>query len=50
VEMMKKIRGEGMERSQVMETLTWLTDVVGHRLAGSPNMMKSHEWTRAKLA
>lgn len=49
-EMMKKIRGEGMERSQVMETLTWLTDVVGHRLAGSPNMMKSHEWTRAKLA
>lgn len=50
VEMMKKIRGEGMERSQVMDTLTWLTDVVGHRLAGSPNMMKSHEWTRAKLA
>jgi hypothetical protein len=50
VEVMKKIRGEGMERSQVMETLTWLTDVVGHRLAGSPNMMKSHEWTRAKLA
>jgi carboxypeptidase Q len=49
-EMMKKIRGEGMERSQVMETLSWLTDVVGHRLAGSPNMMKSHEWTRAKLA
>ncbi|MFZ4984746.1 MAG: M20/M25/M40 family metallo-hydrolase [Blastocatellia bacterium] len=49
-EMMKKIRSEGMERSQVMETLSWLTDVVGHRLTGSPNMKKANEWTRTKLA
>ncbi|NBO63899.1 MAG: M20/M25/M40 family metallo-hydrolase [Acidobacteria bacterium] len=49
-EMMKKIRSEGMERSQVMDTLSWLTDVVGYRLTGSPNMKKANEWTRAKLA
>ena len=29
LEMMKKIREEGMQRSQVMETLSWLTDVHG---------------------
>lgn len=50
LETMKKIRSEGMERSQVMETLSWLTDVVGHRLTGSPNMRKANEWTRSKLA
>lgn len=49
LEMMKKIRAEGMERSQVMDTLSWLTDVVGYRLTGSPNMKKSHEWTKNKL-
>ncbi len=49
-EMMKKIRAEGMERSQVMDTLSWLTDVVGHRLTGSPNMKKANEWTKTKLA
>ena len=49
LETMKKIRSEGMERSQVMETLSWLTDVVGYRLTGSPNMRKANEWTRSKL-
>jgi carboxypeptidase Q len=49
LEVMKKIRAEGMERSQVMDTLSWLTDVVGYRLTGSPNMKKSHEWTKARL-
>lgn len=49
-EMMNKIRAEGMERSKVMDTLSWLTDVVGYRLTGSPNMKKANEWTRARLA
>jgi carboxypeptidase Q len=49
-EMVNKIRSEGMERSRVMDTLSWLTDVVGYRLTGSPNMKKANEWTRAKLA
>ncbi len=49
-EMMNKIRAEGMERSKVMDTLSWLTDVVGYRLTGSPNMKKANEWTRARLS
>jgi carboxypeptidase Q len=50
LEMMKKIREEGMDRSKVMETLSWLTDVIGHRLTGSPGMKASNEWTKSKLA
>jgi carboxypeptidase Q len=50
LEMMKKIREEGMGRSKVMETLSWLTDVIGHRLTGSPGMKASNEWTKNKLA
>lgn len=43
------IRDEGMNRSQVMETLSYLTDVIGPRLTGSPNMKRANEWTRDKL-
>lgn len=50
LEMMKKIRAEGLERSQVMDTLSWLTDVNGHRLTGSPGMKAANEWTKSKLA
>lgn len=35
-EAIQKIREEGFQRSQVMETLSYLTDVYGPRLAGSP--------------
>ncbi len=49
LEMMKKIREEGMERSQVMDTLSWLTDVVGQRLTGSPGMKAANEWTKDRL-
>jgi hypothetical protein len=48
--MMKKIRAEGMERSQVMDTLSWLTDVIGPRLTGSPQMKQANEWTKNKMA
>jgi hypothetical protein len=29
-----------------MQTLSYLTDVIGGRLTGSPNMKRSNEWTR----
>lgn len=45
-----KIRDEGMNRSQVMQTLSFLTDVIGPRLTGSPNLRRANEWTRDKLA
>lgn len=41
-----KIRDEGMNRSQVMTTLSYLTDVIGGRLTNSPNMKRANEWTR----
>ncbi len=50
LEMMKKIREEGMSRSQVMETLSWMTDVIGPRLTGSPQMKHANEWTKNKMA
>jgi carboxypeptidase Q len=45
-----KIMDEGMNRSQVMQTLSYLSDVIGPRLTGSPNMKRANEWTRDQLA
>ena len=45
----EKIKDEGMNRSQVMQTLSYLTDVIGPRLTGSPNMKRANEWTRDQL-
>ena len=45
----EKIRDEGMNRSQVMQTLSYLTDVIGPRLTASPNMKRANEWTRDQL-
>src|SRR6185436_1618386 len=44
-----RIREEGLNRSQVMQTLSYLTDVIGPRLTGSPNLKRANEWTRDKL-
>ena len=46
----ERIKEEGLKRSQVMATLSYLTDVIGPRLTGSPNMKRANEWTRDKLA
>lgn len=35
---------EGLERSQVMEHLSWLCDVYGPRVTGSPNLRKAQQW------
>lgn len=50
LETINKIKTEGLERSQVMETLSWLTDVYGPRLTGSPNYKAASEWAKNKLA
>jgi len=44
-----QIRDEGMNRSQVMEILSYLTDVYGPRLTGSPGYIKAAEWAKGKL-
>jgi hypothetical protein len=48
-ESIERIRDEGMNRSQVMQTLSYMTDVIGPRLTGSPNMKRANEWTRDKM-
>jgi carboxypeptidase Q len=49
LEMVKKIREEGTQRSQVMDTLSWLTDVHGPRLTNSPQYKRASEWAKGKL-
>ena len=44
-----KIKAEGLQRSQVMDLASWLTDVYAPRLTGSPMSQKAAEWTVAKL-
>jgi carboxypeptidase Q len=44
-----KIKDEGLNRSQVMEILGYLTDVYGPRLAGSPNFRKAGDWAQSKF-
>jgi carboxypeptidase Q len=45
----ERIKDEGMNRSRVMETLSYLSDVIGARLTASPNMKRANEWTREQL-
>ena len=42
-EIIDKIKDEGMNRSQVMNTLSYLTDVIGARLTGSPGLKTANE-------
>ena len=39
-----RIRKEGMDNSQIMRTMHFLSDVYGPRLTGSPNLKAAGEW------
>src|SRR6266478_7371707 len=45
----ERIKDEGMNRSQVMQTLSYLSDVIGPRLTASPGMKRANNWTRETL-
>ncbi len=47
--MYARIREEGLQHSHVMEFAGALTDGIGPRLTGSPNMTKANAWTRDTL-
>src|SRR5262245_62047905 len=47
--LMARIRDEGLNRSQITNTLLHLTEVIGPRLTASPNFKRSAEWTRQQL-
>ena len=49
-DMVTRIRQEGFRNSKVMEVASSLTDGIGPRLTGSPNMKRANEWTRDRLA
>ena len=44
-----RIKDEGLNRSQVMDTLSYLTDVYGARLTGSPQIRAAADWAKKKL-
>ncbi|MEQ1765094.1 MAG: M20/M25/M40 family metallo-hydrolase, partial [Pyrinomonadaceae bacterium] len=44
-----KIKDEGMNRSQAMATIRYLTDVIGPRLTNSPGQKRANQWTKQQL-
>src|SRR5215470_553821 len=48
-EVVNKIKEEGQKKSQVMETISFLTDVHGPRLTNSPQLKNAAEWTKGRL-
>ncbi len=50
LDMLAKIRLEGFNNSKVMDTASELTDRIGPRLTGSPQMKAANEWTKTKLS
>jgi hypothetical protein len=48
---LNKIKNQGLvaANSQVMDVASWLTDVHGPRLSGSPNIQKAGTWAVAKM-
>jgi len=48
--MIGRIRDEGLNRSQVMDHISWLSDVYGPRLTGSPAIQQASEWAMKKFS
>ena len=44
-----RIKDEGLQRSKVMELESWLTDVYGPRLTGSPNIREAADWAQKTM-
>ncbi len=49
-DVLDKIKEEGTKNSQIMQTLSYLSDVIGPRLTASPGMKRGNDWTRDTLA
>jgi len=47
--MLGRIRDEGLKRSQVMDHISWLSDVYGPRLTGSPGIQQASEWAMKRM-
>jgi hypothetical protein len=47
--MVAKIREEGFERSQIANTLSYMTDVLGARLTNSKDMRRAQKWVTGEM-
>ncbi len=50
LEFIVRLRDEEFRHGRVMDVMSDLTDNIGPRLTGSPNMKKANEWTRDQLS
>jgi len=48
-EMVARIREEGFQRSQLADTLSYMTDVLGARLTVSPGMRRAQRWAIGEM-
>ena len=44
-----QIRAEGFDNSSVVERVSYLADVIGPRLTGSPNIRQAQQWLLAQM-
>ncbi|HEY9015971.1 MAG TPA: M20/M25/M40 family metallo-hydrolase [Gemmatimonadales bacterium] len=44
-----RLLDQAMNRSEVMQNLQYLSDVIGPRLSGSPAMRRANEWTAGQM-
>ena len=44
-----EIRDEGISHSQVMDTVSWLADVYGPRLTGTPSLKQAADWAQKRM-
>ena len=49
-QVLARIKAEGFQNSQAMDTLSYMVDVFGPRLTASPNIRASQKWTIDKLS
>jgi hypothetical protein len=49
LEIVARIREEGLQRSRVMDTLSYMTDVLGARLTLSDDMKRAQAWLKAEM-
>jgi hypothetical protein len=47
--MIAKIKDEGLRRSQVMDHISWLSDVYGPRVTGTPAIKQASQWIMGKF-
>ena len=50
LDMIAKIREEGLQRSQLPNTLSYMTDVLGARLTNSEDMVQAQRWVMEEMS